>query len=86
MQKVFLDTNIIIDFLGERADFYAPAAKVLTLADKKKIRLYTSPTSVSNTYYLLTKYENAKTAMEKSGILNCSVLCQLWTMKWLTRQ
>ncbi len=36
MQKVFLDTNIILDFLGEREGFYEAAAKVLTLADQKK--------------------------------------------------
>lgn len=36
MQKVFLDTNIVIDFLGERVPFYTPAALVLTLADRKK--------------------------------------------------
>lgn len=65
MQKVFLDVNIVIDFLGERDNFYKPAAKVLTLADKKKIKVYTSATSISTTYYLLAKYENTKIALEK---------------------
>ncbi|MBX3257881.1 MAG: PIN domain-containing protein [Chitinophagaceae bacterium] len=65
MQRIFLDTNIVIDFLGERESFYEPAAKILTLADQKKIKVYTSPGSVSNTYYLLSKYENAKVALEK---------------------
>ena len=65
MQSVFLDTNIILDFLGERANFYKPAARILTLADKKKIKLYTSPSSISNTYYILSKYENTKAALEK---------------------
>lgn len=65
MQSVFLDTNIILDFLGERANFYKPAARILTLADKKKIKIYTSPSSISNTYYILSKYENTKAALEK---------------------
>jgi predicted nucleic acid-binding protein len=65
MQSVFLDTNIILDFLGERANFYEPAARILTLADKKKIKIYTSPSSISNTYYILSKYENTKAALEK---------------------
>ncbi len=56
MQKVFLDTNIILDFLGEREGFYEAAAKVLTLADQKKIQLFTSAVSITNTYYILTKY------------------------------
>lgn len=75
MQSVFLDTNIVVDFLGERANFYEPAAGILTLADKKKIKVYTSPSSISNTYYILSKYENTKVALEKIRLfrLLCSV-------------
>ena len=65
MQKVFLDTNIVIDFLGEREGFYEAAAKVMTLADQKKITTYVSPTSISTIFYLLSKFENAKIALEK---------------------
>lgn len=78
MQRIFLDTNIVIDFLGERENFYEPAAKVLTLADQNKIRIYTSPCSVSNAYYLLSKYENAKVALEK--IRKFKLICSLSIM------
>lgn len=78
MQKVFLDTNIVIDFLGERKDFYEPVAKVLTLADYKKITLFTSPTSISNTYYLLSKFENSKIALEK--IRKFKLICEISIM------
>ncbi|SIT03507.1 Predicted nucleic acid-binding protein, contains PIN domain [Kaistella chaponensis] len=78
MQKIFLDTNIVIDFLGERANFYQPAAKILTLADQKKIEIYTSTTSISNTYYLLSRFENTKIALEK--IRKFKVLCSISMM------
>ena len=78
MQKIFLDTNIVIDLLGERANFYQPAAKILTLADQKKIEIYTSPTSISNTYYLLSRFENTKIALEK--IRKFKVLCSISMM------
>lgn len=78
MQRVFLDTNIILDFLGERENYYEPAAKILTLADKKKIKIYTSPSSISNTYYLLSRHENAKTALEK--IRKFKLLCNISIM------
>ncbi len=78
MQKIFLDTNIVIDFLGEREGFYEPAAKILTLADQKKIQIYTSPTSISNTFYLLSKFENTKIALEK--IRKFKVLCSISVM------
>ena len=78
MQKIFLDTNTVIDFLGERANFYQPAAKILTLADQKKIEIYTSPTSISNTYYLLSRFANTKIALEK--IRKFKVLCSISMM------
>ncbi len=65
MRKIFLDTNIILDFLGKRKPFYLPAAQVMTLADKKQISLYTSATSITNTYYLLTRYEGRDIALRK---------------------
>ena len=78
MQKIFLDTNIVLDFLGERAEFYDSVAKVLTLADKKKIKVFTSPTSIGNTFYVLSKYENAKIALEK--IRKFKLLCSISVM------
>lgn len=75
MRKVFLDTNIILDFLGERETFYEPAAKVVTLADIKKIKIYTSAVSIATTYYLLAKYENHEIAVEK--IRKFKVLCNI---------
>lgn len=65
MQKLFLDTNVVIDFLGERMPFYTAVAKVLTLADQKRINVLISPISISTTYYLLSKYENSKSALDK---------------------
>ena len=78
MQRIFLDTNIVIDFLGEREGFYKPAAKIMTLADQKKIKILTSPSSISNIYYLLSKYENTKIALDK--IRKFKVLCSISMM------
>ena len=75
MQKILLDTNIIIDFLGERKGFYDPAAKILTLADKKKIKIYVSAVSMATAYYVLAKYENKKAALEK--VRKFKVLCEI---------
>lgn len=78
MKKIFLDTNIVLDFLGERENFYGSAARVLTLADRKEITVYTSPSSISNVYYILAKYENPKAALEK--IRKFKVLCNISIM------
>lgn len=78
MKKIFLDTNIILDFLGEREGFYEASTKIMTLADKKKIQVYTSPSSISNVFYVLTRYENSKIALEK--IRKFKLLCSMSVM------
>ncbi len=78
MQKVFLDTNIVIDFLGERVPFYESAARIMTLADKKKIQLFITPVTIANTHYVLAKYENSKSALEKIG--KFKLLCSIAIM------
>jgi predicted nucleic acid-binding protein len=63
--RLFLDTNIVLDFLGERHPFYDSIAKIATLADKGQITLIVSALSYSTVSYFLTKYGNKETAKEK---------------------
>lgn len=78
MQKIFLDTNVVIDFLGNRENFYDASAKILTLADQKKIRIFTSPTTIANAYYILCRYENSKNVIEK--IRKFKLICSISIM------
>ena len=39
MMKLFLDTNVIIDFILERPQFYQPAAMILSYASEHKIQI-----------------------------------------------
>ncbi len=63
--KVFLDTNVVVDLLGEREPFYEPAAKIASLADKGQIRIFVSALTYSIVYYLLTRFENKEAVKEK---------------------
>ncbi|MCR9103626.1 MAG: PIN domain-containing protein [bacterium] len=38
MNKLFIDTNIVLDLLGQRAPFYQDAAKLFSLADRKEVK------------------------------------------------
>ena len=38
-KRIFIDTNIMLDFLGERKPFYDPIAKIATLAEKEKLTI-----------------------------------------------
>jgi predicted nucleic acid-binding protein len=63
--KLFIDTNVVVDLLGERDPFYDSAAKIATLADKGEIQLVVSALTYSTVYYLISRFENAILAKEK---------------------
>ncbi len=55
MDKLLVDTNIIVDLLAKRFNFYQEAQELFTLADEKKVKLYISSLTFANTHYILTK-------------------------------
>ena len=64
MQKLFIDTNIVIDLLAQREPFYSESALLFSRADKKKIKLGVSSLTIANTHYILQqKMSASKTKM-----------------------
>jgi len=63
--RLFLDTNVMLDLLGERVPFYDSVAKIATLADIGNVKLVVSALSYSTVFYLLTKYESKEKVREK---------------------
>lgn len=55
MKQVFLDTNVIIDYLGNRTGFYDDAAIIMSLAINQKIELYAAAISFATASYILSK-------------------------------
>jgi len=55
MDKILVDTNIIIDLLAKRKEFYIPASKLFSLSDNHSVSLSISSLTFANTYYLLSK-------------------------------
>ena len=55
MKYIFLDTNIIIDFLANRKPFSDAASQIFSKAESGKIKLYISAISYNNIFYLLKK-------------------------------
>ena len=64
MHRVFIDSDIIIDVLAKRENFYAPAAKLLTLIEKKEIAGYTSPIVFANIHYILSKLSSKEFSLK----------------------
>lgn len=63
--RVFLDTNVVFDLLGERDPYYYAAAKIATLADNGRIELFVSALTYSTVYYLLSRFEDKEQVKEK---------------------
>jgi predicted nucleic acid-binding protein len=69
MKIYFLDTNIILDFLGNRRPFGKYALEIFSHSLTKKIQLWTSANSVTTAYYILEKDLGHQSAKEKIGDL-----------------
>ena len=64
MIKLLVDTNIVIDLLSKRAEFYEEAADLFSRADRNELKLAISALSFANTNYILSKLKSPKEARE----------------------
>ena len=63
--KLFIDTNVMLDLLGERIPFYDSIARIATLADSGKVTMVASALSYATVSYFLIKFENTEKAKDK---------------------
>lgn len=55
MNKILLDTNIILDIALERREFFEKAKELLLTLNKLSIPSYVTATTVTDIYYILKK-------------------------------
>ena len=65
MTELFIDSDVIIDFLIDRKPFSQDAAKIFSLIAQKKVKGYSSSLCFSNIYYVLSKYASHKIITSK---------------------
>ena len=58
--SIFIDTDVVLDFLLNREPFSTFAAIIFTLSEQSKINAYISPLTISNCYYILRKLASHK--------------------------
>ena len=64
MNKIFVDTNIIVDLIADRKPFSKFAVDLFIKAENKNVILYSSSYSIATTHYLLKKYIDEKVLRE----------------------
>ena len=72
MDKILVDTNIVIDLLAKRDKFLTEAQELFTLSDRKKVKLYVSSLTFANTHYILSqslKIENSRKILRRFKVL-----------------
>ena len=75
--KVYLDTNILIDFVCKRVPFYEGAKRLFALGSIGQFDLVTSSLSIVNTIYIGRKYELPIVKQRIKSILSFISVCDL---------
>ena len=65
MTDIFIDTDVIIDFLIDREPHSREAAIIFTLVEQKKLKGFVSSLTFSNLYYVLRKIESHNKVIAK---------------------
>jgi predicted nucleic acid-binding protein len=69
MEKVLIDTDVILDFFFDRKPFSEDSAKILSMCENGKIKGFVTSIMLSNIHYLLRKTASHEKVIEKLKIL-----------------
>lgn len=62
--KLFIDSDVVIDFFTDREPFANPASELFNLSEQGELQLYLSAISINNIYYIVRKFLGHKSAIE----------------------
>jgi len=62
--KLFIDSDVVIDFFTDREPFANPASEIFELNEQRKVELHVSAVSINNIYYIVRKYLDHKRAIQ----------------------
>ncbi len=75
MEKILVDTNVVLDLLGRREKFLQEVQEMFTLGDQGKVKLSVSALTIANTYYILS--QQLKIPQVRKAIRQFKVLVQI---------
>ncbi len=67
--KIFIDSDVVIDFFTDREPHVNPASELFELNERGQIKLYISAVSINNIYYIVRKFLGHKKTLEVVEIL-----------------
>lgn len=72
MDTLLVDTNVVLDLLARREDYFKEAQELFTLSDHNKVQLNVSSLTFANTHYILSeqlKTPNVRKILRKLKVL-----------------
>lgn len=78
MEKLFIDSDIILDLLMKRKPYYSSSAKLFKLIENNKITGYVSSLIFANLYYIIRKIEGNEKA--KNNLKKLKLLVKVLTV------
>ena len=67
--KIFVDTNVLIAVLNKQYPLFPYAARILSLSDHARFKLYTSPICLAIAFYFAEKKSGTEQARKKIALL-----------------
>jgi len=62
--KLFVDSDVVIDFFTDREPYANPASELFELNGQGNVKLYLSAVSINNIYYIVRKFLGHKKTLE----------------------
>ncbi|MCO5232314.1 MAG: PIN domain-containing protein [Chitinophagales bacterium] len=69
MYKLFVDTDVVIDFFTDRESHLIPASELFELNVQGSVQLYVSAISINNIYYIVRKFLGHHKSLEAIEML-----------------
>ena len=71
--KIFLDANILVAVLNKEYPLFSYAARILSLSDNKRFKVYTSPICLAIAFYFAEKKSGTQLALKKLKLLSSKI-------------
>lgn len=69
MKRVFLDSDVVLDFLTKREPFVMESMRIFEFASRRELKIYISSLSINNIHYIVSKLETAEKSKRQIRIL-----------------
>ena len=67
--KLFVDSDVVIDFFTDREPHVNPASELFELNEQGSVKLYLSAVSINNIYYIVRRFLGNKKTIEVIELL-----------------